>query len=125
MARKYTSPLTAKLTPDNWQDKLNLNELSLEDRLDLLGDFKAMLSFAKRLEGYLKEAVRAAMPEGEDEYTGNHFYVQINHRVRKGGYDIDHMREDMGDDWLVKYEKEPVEYDELRLSAVEEGEEVA
>lgn len=123
--KKYISPLTAKLTPDNWQEKLNLPTLSLEDRIDLLGDFKSMLKFAKIMEGYLKEAVRAAMPEDEMEYVGHHFAIQINHRIRKGGYDVDRMKEDMGEDWIAQYEKEPVEYDEMRVAPVEEGEEVA
>jgi len=122
--KKYTSPLTAKLTPSNWEEKLNLPALSLEDRLDLLGDFKEMMKFAQKMEGYLKQAVRAAMPEDEDEYIGHHFALQINHRVRKGGYDTERMTEDMGDDWMAQYEKPPTEYDEMRVTRVEEGEEV-
>jgi len=124
MGLKYTSPLTAKLTPDTWKDKLNLKDLSLDEVTDLIGDFKEMKKFAGQLEGYLKEAIAAKMPEGETEYKGTHWYVMFNHRVRAGSLDKDLIQQEMGEEWVEAHTKEPTEYVEMRMKPVVEGEDV-
>jgi len=124
MGLKYTSPLTAKLTPDTWKDKLNLKDLSLDEVTDLIGDFKEMKKFAGQLEGYLKEAIAAKMPEGETEYKGSHWFVQFNHRVRAGALDKDRIQEEMGEEWVADHTKPPTEYVEMRMKPVGEGEDV-
>jgi len=119
--KKYISPITAGLTPDNWQDKVNPADLSLDEALDLLGDFKAMVAFGKKLEGFVKEVVKSKMPDDDEpEYTGTHWYVQVNHRTRKGGLDKEKITDEMGEDWVEEHSKPNTEYDELRLKAVEQ-----
>ena len=124
MGLKYTSTLTAKLTPDSWKEKLNLKDLSLDDVVDLIGDFKEMKKFATQLEGYLKEAIAAKMPEGETEYRGSHWQVMFNHRVRAGALDKDRIQEEMGDEWVTEHTKPATEYVEMRMKPIEEGEDV-
>lgn len=119
MARKYKSSLTSKLTPDNWKEELNLREQSLEDLTDLVGDFKAMEKFGKQLAGYLKEVIRAKMPEDEDFFEGPHFAIQFNPRVRVGALDEDKIAEEMGDDWVADHRKPPIQYTEMRVNPVE------
>ena len=118
--KKYISPLTAKLTPDTWQDQVNLKSMSLDEVTDLLGDFKAMKSFANQMEGYFKEAAKAKMPEGETEYVGTHFMFELVERSRAGGLDKDIIMEEMGASWFEDHCKEPTEYMELRMKRVEE-----
>ena len=118
--RKYISPITRGLTPDNWQDKINLASLSLDDVIDLLGDLKAMEAFGKKVGGFIKEAVKAKMPEGETEHIGKHFHIQLNTRVRVGGLNKVKVLEDMGEAWVEEYSNPPTEYVELRLKRIEE-----
>ncbi len=118
MTRKYVSPLTAKLTPDNWKDKVNLKDMSLEDVTNLLGDFKEMKKFATQMEGYFKEAAKAKLPEGETEYIGAYFEFELTDRERAGGLDKDRVITDMGEDWYFERCKDPTEYVELRLKRV-------
>jgi len=117
--KKYTSPITATLTPDNWQEKINLADLSLDDALDLLGDLKAMEAFGKKIGGFMKQAVRAKMPDDEEEpiYANERWQVAVNLRSRKGGLDEDKITEDMGTEWVEDHRKPPTEYEELRLKA--------
>lgn len=119
MTRKYKSPLTSKLTPDNWKEELNLKELSLNDLTDLVGDFKSMEKLGKQLAGYLKEVIRAQIPEDEDSYAGPHFAIQFNDRVRSGALDEALITEEMGEEWVEGHRKDPIEYTEMRVSAVE------
>lgn len=118
MARKYKSSLTAKLTPDNWKEELNLKELSLNDLTDLVGDFKSMEKLGKQLAGFLKEVIRAQMPEDEDYYEGPHFAIQFNPRTRAGALDEEKCLEDMGEAWIEDHRKPPIEYTEMRVKAV-------
>ena len=118
MGRKYKSTLTSKLTPDNWKDELNLPDLSLEDLTDLVGDFKAMEKLGKQLAGFLKEVIRAKMPEDEDFFEGPHFAIQFNPRVRAGGLDEGKITDEMGEDWVEDHRKPPIEYTEMRVNPV-------
>lgn len=118
--KKYVSPITGTLTPDNWQDKINPKDLSLEDALDILGDFKSMMAFTKKLEGFMKQVVRSKMPdEDEPEYTGRHFSVAVSLRSRAGGLDKPKILEEMGEDWVEEHSKPPTEYEEIRVKPVE------
>lgn len=116
--KKYESSLTAKLTSDNWQEKVNLNTMSLEDVTDLLGDFKEMEKFAKKMAGYFKEAAVAKLPEGETEYTGVHFMFELTDRFRAGGLDRDAILGEMGTAWVEDHCKDGTEYVELRMKRV-------
>ncbi len=118
MARKYKSSLTAGLTPDNWKETLNLRELSLDDLTNLVGDFKSMEKLGKQLSGYLKEVIRAQMPEDEDFYEGPHFAIQFNPRTRAGALNEDLIKEEMGEEWVEDHRKPPIEYTEMRVNPV-------
>ena len=123
MTKKYISPITAGLTPDNWQDKVNPAALSLDEALDLLGDFKAMVAFGKKLEGFVKEVVKSKLPRDdfdEAEYIGVRWSAEINQRTRKGGLDKVKIEEEMGEVWVEEHSKPDTEYEELRLKAIEQ-----
>lgn len=115
--KKYVSPLTKELTPDNWKDKINLKDMSLDEMTELLADLKAMEALGKKIGGFMKEAVKARMPEGEMEYVGGSFTVTLNERSRAGGLDEDKITEEMGEGWVEDHRKPPIEYTELRLTA--------
>jgi len=119
MARKYVSPITSKLTPDNWEDHINIAAMSLDELTDLLGDFKKMEAFGKKLGGFFKEAVKGKLPPGEREYVGTHFQFVINERSRAGGLNKDLILEEMGEEWVADHSLPPIEYEELRLSPVD------
>ena len=119
MARKYASALTATITPDNWEEKINLPQLSLDDVTDLIGDFKKMEALGKKMTGYLKSAARARMPDDEDFYEGPRFALQFNPRSRAGALDEVKITEEMGEEWTEAHRKPPIEYEEMRVSAVE------
>ncbi len=116
--RKYVSPITSKLTPDNWQDQLNLKDLSLDDLTDLLGDLKAMEAFGKKVGGFIKEAVYGRMPDNVTEHTTPNFCFVINERTRAGSLNKEKILEDMGEEWVEEHTNAPTEYKELRMSRV-------
>jgi hypothetical protein len=115
--RKYLSAVTKDLTVDNWEEKIDLNQLSLDDMTDLLGDLKALEKLGKNAGGYLKEAVKARMPE--DEYDGPHYHLVRAHRIRSGGLNEAKLVEDMGEEWVEGYRQPPIEYEELRVTRKE------
>ncbi len=117
--KKYVSSITAGLTLDNWQENINLSSMSLDDCLDLMGDLKAMEAFGKKVGGFIKEAVKAKMPDDEWEYTGSHFSVALNERTRMGGLNKELITEEMGEDWVVEHSKPPTEYVEVRLKRLD------
>lgn len=117
--RKYLSPLTKELAPDNWKDKINLKELTLDEMTDLLDDFRKMESFGKKLAGFMKEAVHARIPKGQTEYRVKHFEIEIEHVVRKAGLDEDKIKEEQGEDWVEEHRKPPIEYDTIKLKRIE------
>ncbi len=116
--KKYTSSITGGLTPDNWKDKINLSDLSLDDLTDLLGDLKAMEALGKKVGGFIKEAVYGRMPDDVFEHATNNFAFVINERTRAGGLNREKITEEMGEDWVVEYSNPSTEYRELRMSRV-------
>ena len=116
---KYTSPLTSKLTKKNWQDTIDLKTMSLDDMINLAGDMRDMESLGKAVRGYLKEAIVARFPDKETEHSTKKWTVTPSDRVRKGGLDEARILEDMGEQFVEKYRKEPTEYMELRFKEVE------
>ncbi len=118
--KKYASPITKELTPGTWEDKINLADMSLDEMTELLADLKVMEAMGKKVGGYMKEAVKARMPEGEMEYTGARFIVNLKDCSRAAGLDDDKILEEMGEVWCEERMKPDIEYTELRLSAVKE-----
>ena len=84
--RKYVSTITKDLTLDNWKDKINLSDMSLDDLTDLLGDLKAVEKLGKQVGGYIKEAIYGRMPDDTTEHATRYFAFTINPRVRAGAY---------------------------------------
>lgn len=120
MTRKYDSPLTAKLTADNWKEHLgDVDRFSLDELIDILGDMKKVKGFATMVEGYLKEIVKARMPD--DAYESPRWVLERNLRVRAGGLNRDLILEEMGEDWVEEHSNEPTEYTELRMKRKEES----
>ncbi len=117
--RRYTSALTRELTPDNWQDKINLQDMTLDQVTDLLADFKHMETFGKKVGGFLKEAAKAKLPEGETEFVGHNYQFVLNERVRAGSLNKEMILEEMGLEWVGKHSNPSTEYVELRLTPVE------
>ncbi len=113
--KKYVSPITAGLTMDNWESRINLSDMSLDSLIDLLGDLKAMEALGKKVGGFLREAVGGKMPEDEIEYYGTHFSIVLNECSRAGGLDKDKITEEMGVDWVEEHSKPLIEYTELRI----------
>lgn len=119
--RKYTHPLTKEITPDNWQEKIDLDSLSLNDLSSLFGDFKNQEAFSKKMSGFLREVIISRMPEGEDEFDGPYFHLERTFGQRQGGLDKLAILEEMGEEWVEDHSKEPIEYTMLKVSRREEG----
>ncbi len=116
--RKYISPITATLTPDNWEEKINLKDMSLDEMSELLWDLKKMESLGKKLGGYMKEACTARIPEGMMEHVGPRVGFVLNDRERAGSLDREKCIEEMGIVWVTGHSKPATEYVELRISLV-------
>lgn len=115
--KKYESPLTAGLTPDNWQEKINPKDLSLSDVSDLIGDFQSMFTFSKKMLGYMKEIARGKM--GDDmEFVGPHWELVRNFRTRAGGLNKELILDEMGEDWVIEHSKPEIEYEEMRVNRI-------
>ena len=118
MKKKFTSPLTSTLTPDNWKDKINLQDMSLDEMVNLMGDARTMQKLGKLLDGFMKEAVMARMPEGEDEYATDYWEIYVEEKERAGGLNRDKILEEMGEDWVFDHTKDPTEYFQVSCKAV-------
>jgi len=120
MGRKYVSPITAGLTPDNWEERINLKDMSLDEMADLWGDLKVMEKLGEKVGGYMKEACKARLPEGETEFIGTNFRFELNDRSRAGNLNKDLILEEMGEDWVEEHLNPDTEYVEARLTRVTE-----
>ncbi len=112
--KKYTHELSSQLTPKNWQEKLNLKALSLDELVSIFGDMKKQEGFSKKLAGYLREIILARMPEGEDEYDGTFWELERSFAPRIGDLDIDRITEEMGEQWVENHRKDSTEVTTLR-----------
>ena len=119
--KKYVHPLTAGLTPENWKDKLNLNDLTVDDLLELLKDMRSMENFGKKLGGFLKEIIKARC-EGMPEYDGRTIFALFNESHRDGNLDLDKITEEMGEEWVEDHRKEGSDFITIKLAMKEEGE---
>ena len=118
MARKYTHPLTKELNPDNWKEKINLNDLSLDEMIAIFGDMKAMEKLSKAIAGFMREAVNARLPD--DEYETEDWAVIRSEKTRAGNLDVDAITEEMGEEWVEDHRQDATEYVEIRISRVEQ-----
>lgn len=116
--RKYVSSITKDLTLGNWKDKINLPDMSLDDLTDLLGDLKAVEKLGKQVGGFIKEAIYGRLPDDVTEHATDNFTFAINNRVRAGSLDKVKITEEMGEEWVIEHSGPPIEYKELRMSAV-------
>ena len=116
--KKYASPITATLTPDNWESKINLDDMTLDDMTELLWDFKQMEKFSKKISGYMKQACTARLPRDTFEYVGTNFGFVLNNRVRAGSLNRERCIEDMGELWVENHSNPSTEYVELRVAKV-------
>ena len=113
--------LFTQIIQDNWQEKLDLNALSQDDLVEILADFKDMERFTKKVTGYLKEAESVRVTQ--DDYTTPHnVRIVRNHRTRKGGLDREAILEEMGEEWVEDHSLPDIEYTELRVSRIKDGE---
>ncbi len=88
MSKKYESPLTAKITPDNWQELINPSDLTLDEMIALRWDFGRMEKFGKKLAGYMKELVKARMPDDSPmSYSGTAWATEFIPTARKANLD--------------------------------------
>ena len=118
--KKYVHPLTASLTPDNWKDKLNLAELTVDDLLELLKDCRSMENFGKKLGGFLKEVLKARCSD-MDEFDGRKVYAEFVDSYRAGNLDDEAILEEMGEEWFEAHRKEGTEFITIKLSLKEDA----
>lgn len=118
--KKYSHKLTKELTPDNWQDKLNPQALSVDDLMALLFDMRKMESLSKKIGGWLKEILKTRT-DCED-YDGDYFAVHFVDGYRQGGLDVDALTAEYGEDWIDKWRKEGTPYVTIKLDNKEEQE---
>ncbi len=118
MARKYVSPITAGLTPEGWQEKINLNNMTLDEMMDLWGDLKAMEAMGKRVGGYMKEACRVRLPDGETEFIGTTFQFTVTPGSREAELSKEKCLEEFGQDWIDDHLKARIKFDVFRLTRV-------
>lgn len=118
--KKYIHPLTSGLTPDNWKDKINLPDLSVDDLLELLKDMRNMENFSKKLGGFLKEVVKSRC-EGLEEFDGRTVYAQFVPGFREGNLNVDLCTEAMGEEWVAEHRSEGTDYITIKLSLKEDA----
>ena len=116
MARKYMSPLTKDLTPENWLEQIDLQKLNLDELIDIYGDMKVMEKMSKAITGFLKEAIVARMPE--DDYESVNFAMTRIERERTS-LDSTRVKEEMGMTWYEEHCKS-TSYIELRIAKLED-----
>lgn len=117
MARKYLSKLTSKLVPDKpLPDQINLKTMSLDDMVDLFADTKQMEAFGKKVNGYMKQALVARLPKGEDTIENENCIVTVTDTPGRVTLDGTRMQEDMGDNFMTKYEKTGDNFNTVKLT---------
>ncbi len=116
MARKYHSKLTAKLVPDKTPaEQINLSTMSFDDMLALFADTKQMEALGKKINGYMKQALLARMPDDEDEYDNDDFGFSREDTSGRITYDYTAMAEEMGENFMKKFRREGDDYVTCRL----------
>ena len=106
---KYKSPLTAKLTLDNWQDHIKPDQMSRADMLDLWGDCKKLEKLGKQLGGFLKEVLLSQLPEGEDYFESDYFLFERKFGERVGTFNKERFIEEYGEDVYYSFLNDPTE----------------
>lgn len=117
--KKYNHPLTKTLTPDNWQEKINLDALTVDDLIELLYDMRKMENFGKKLGGFLKEVIKVKC-EGMPEFDGRRIFAEFSDSSRIGGLDEEAILEEMGEEWVENHRKPDSEFKVIKLKAKED-----
>lgn len=115
MTTKYVSPITKTLTLNNWREKIHLDDLSVPEMIDLMADCRKIQKLGKAVDGYMKEAIRARLPEGETEAHSDFFEIEIEFCERAGGLDKDRILEEMGEEWVAEHSKDPTEFEKVTI----------
>jgi hypothetical protein len=117
--KKYTHELTKDLTPDNWREKLNLDDLTVDDLIELLKDMRSMENFGKKLGGFLKEVIKARCKDME-EYDGRKIYALFTESFREGNLDMEVILEEMGEEWVESHRKDGTDFITIKLTEKEQ-----
>ena len=117
--KKYTHSITKDLTPDNWKDKLNLADLTVDDLIELLKDMRTMENFGKKVGGFLKEVIKARCDDLE-EFDGRKIFAEFVASERAGNLDIELIEEEMGEEWVESHRKPGSEFTTIKLTMKEE-----
>ena len=114
MARKYKHPLTKELQPDNWKEKINLDDLTVDDLMEILFDMRKMEGLSKKIGGFLKEVIKARCKDME-EYDGRSIFAEFVPGYREGNLDTELILEEMGEDWVEDHRKEGTPFTTIKL----------
>lgn len=117
--KKYIHPRTKDLNPDNWKDKLNLDDLSVDDLLELMKDFKTMENFGKKVAGFLREIVQSRC-EGLEEFDGRKTYTTFTPGFREGNLDVEKCTEEMGEEWVENHRKDGSNFTTVKITVKED-----
>ena len=119
----YLSKITGTLTLKNWEDKLTTKKLSTDELARIAYDLNQRQKRDKKMEGYVKELLRPSIPNDplqDMELSTADVRLVLIDRERAGGLDKDRIQEEMGDNWVAKFSKDPIEYQEFRMFRIEE-----
>ena len=111
---KYLSPLTNVLDPNKWQEQINLKNMDVEEMLCLWSDMKVMEAMAKKVNGYMRTALQARLPEGEDTWTSDCVDFITTEQGGRVTYDHERKLEDMGEQFMQKYQKQGEPYTKVQ-----------
>ena len=89
-----------------------LDSMSLEEMIDYLGSIRLLKKVVSKVEGFMKEAVSARAPEGEEVY-GDKYFCLLEARERTS-LDTVGVKEEMGDDWYTDH-CQTSEYNQLSV----------
>ena len=99
---------------DQLKEVPNVAQMSLEDMIDTIGQTKKVLKLLEKQEGYLKEAIKARAPEGEETY-GQAFFC-IPEACERVGLDSAKIKEEMSEEWVESHSSS-TEYVKLTVKA--------
>lgn len=114
---RYESDITAGLRKWNWKETLE-DVNSLETYVAVLLDLRSIKSMTEAVDKYVKAVIRKRLGN-RNYYEIGRYRIQVTAKEREAGLDKDAIMRDMGPQFVQKYTKPKIKYEQLDITIKE------
>lgn len=119
MARKYLSVHTQGMTLENWRQRMPDVIETLDLMCPVAYDMHQLGKLSERVLKYLRPILKDRLPVGPSTTDTELVIVQRIPRKREGGIDVEKLERDMGTEFVNRYRKGDVKFDEFQFTPKE------